>query len=73
MFNWSRFSALFLAAGIGIAEALDLVSNEPTVMRHTLMLAAVALIAGAASPTASAASACCSASGALPAACSPPA
>lgn len=46
MLPWSRFSALFLAAGIGVAEILNLVAAEPVVMRYSLMFAAVVLFAG---------------------------
>lgn len=47
MLTWSRFSALFLAAGVGVSEAFRLVDNEPAVMRYAIMAAALALIAGA--------------------------
>lgn len=47
MLPWSRFSALFLAAGIGIAEIFNLVPYEPVTMRYSLMFAAVVLFAGA--------------------------
>lgn len=47
MFNWSRFSAMFLAAGIGISETFGLVSTEPLVIRYALMAVAVGLLVGA--------------------------